>query len=313
MINMKSCKKYRKWLALYALDELNDDERQELEAHLKSCPVCAADLKEEKSLMARVAQSRLPEPSDDLLTQCRTELRFRLRVERRKHQTAWWQRAAEALNPFTSLRLALAGPVVMLFIGILIGHYFYPPQPTTPSEEIASTTNEERIINVRNLRLNPVTKQVEVEFTTVKDVFLCGDMDNELIRKALIYSLQNQHTPGMRIRAVKALRATPVRGDDLMAALIYALENDENSGVRLKAAKVLKSMPLNEYIKRAFIRILLRDTNPAVRIEAVDALSQIKEESVKPVMQRAARRDENEYVRLKASRALERLVEHPEK
>ena len=311
MIDMKLCKKYKKLLALYVLDELSDTERKELEDHIESCPICPADLEEEKVLITKLAQTRRPEPNDDLLTQCRTELRYRLRAERRKRETAWWQRTAEALNPFTSLRLALAGPVVMLFIGIVIGHFLYPIRPTPPNAEIASGTEVERIMHVRSLRFDPVTNQVEVEFSTVKDVFLRGDMDDELIRKALVYSLQNQDTPGMRIRAVNALSATPVRGDEIEAALIYALENDENSGVRLKAAKVLRNMPLNELIKKAFIRILLSDTNSAVRIEAVDALSRVKGESVKPIMQRASRRDENEYVRLKASRSLERLEQNP--
>jgi len=308
---MKSCKNYQKWLTLYALDELNEDERQQLEKHIESCPICAVDLQEDKILFDKFSKTRFAEPRDDLLAQCRTELRYRLVAEWRKGQSSMRQPLFESLNSFVRPRLAFAGVVFALFFGIVIGHYAIPTSPVPESEEITSKTENERILNIRNLRIDPATNEIEVELSTVKDIFVCGNLDDMWIRKALVFSLQDQNAPGMRIRAVNALSTASVRGNDIEAALIYVIENDQNSGVRLKAAKVLKNMPINEQIKNAFIRILLWDTNPAVRIEAVDALSRIEEESVKPAMQKAARRDENEYVRLKASNTLERLEKKP--
>ena len=65
---------------------------------------------------------------------------------------------------------------------------------------------------------------------------------------------------------------------------------------------------MNEKIKRAFIRTLLKDTNSAIRIEALNALSGIEDEAdVRPIFRGASQDDDNEFVRWQASMALERL------
>jgi HEAT repeat protein len=82
------------------------------------------------------------------------------------------------------------------------------------------------------------------------------------------------------------------------------LENDPNAGVRLKVAQVLKQLPLNGLIKNSLIHALLRDENPAVRIEAIEALNRgsLTEEELAPF--HAAEEDSNAYIRLQVKRLL---------
>jgi hypothetical protein len=74
--------------------------------------------------------------------------------------------------------------------------------------------------------------------------------------------------------------------------------------VRLKVAQVLKQLPLNGLIKNSLIGALLRDENPAVRIQAIEALNRggLTEEELATF--HAAAEDSNAYIRLQAKRLL---------
>ncbi len=110
---------------------------------------------------------------------------------------------------------------------------------------------------------------------------------------------------------MKAMGGQRFSDPELEAALIYAMENDSVAGVRLKAAKVLQTLAMTATIKQAFMKILVRDPNSAIRIEALNALALLQGEmDLRPVLKEASDSDINEFVRMKAARALEK-TENP--
>jgi len=210
----------------------------------------------------------------------------------------------------------------LLLVGVIIGRQFFsaatapapqidllgyltPGKPITiPSGYLAPSVG-----NVQTISIDPVTKEVQVQYSIVNDIQVRGNVDNPLIRQALSYALYSEDQPSLRLRAVKALgetyASTPsAQDEEITEALVHALENDANAGVRLKAAQVLKQLPLNALVKNTLIRALLRDENSAVRIEAIEALGKSNLTTDEQAIFHTATSDTNEYVRLQARRLL---------
>ena len=76
---------------------------------------------------------------------------------------------------------------------------------------------------------------------------------------------------------------------------MYTLENDKNPGIRLKAIKLLKRLPMNESVKNILIQTLFHDSNTGVQVEAADALHDLEDPDVIPLLEKNAQ--ENEYTK----------------
>jgi acyl-homoserine lactone acylase PvdQ len=94
-------------------------------------------------------------------------------------------------------------------------------------------------------------------------------------------------------------------------ALIYALRYDSNPGVRLKAldglAAYVKSDPR---VRDALLEGLMDDSNLGVRAEALHLLEPVRaDSSVRAVLVKLAEHDENAYIKSQARSVLAQLPE----
>lgn len=311
---MNSNKHLEKWLPLYLYDELPAEEKKELEVHLQYCQRCRGQLDEMRALHEALDCRKQGQPTEAVLMDLRKDLRDRLQVERRNlFQETWWLKIRDAfrIERFGVPWLAAA---TILIMGFFLGRFSgsgveresrLPTQVTAkfPDEQFAQPL----ISNIDLMQYDPESGKVTVRYKSMNDVFLEGNIHDESVRKLLVHVLRREDHPGQRLTAVKAFGGQNTVDAEIEQALIYAVEHDQVDGVRLKAARVLKTLPINNNIKAVFIRVLLKDSNPAIRIEAVDALSKLKsEKDVVPILQDVARDDDNEYIRLKSSKLLER-------
>ncbi len=252
------------------------------------------------------------EPSESLMSKLRSDLRERLRDERKaEFNGSLWDRFIEKISE-RGAGIQLAGAFAFLIVGILIGRVAFLPANSGFEGEFAAELQEENSLpfmaSVDLIQYDPKSGNITVQYKSLKNVSLRGNVGDPAIRKLLVHAIRTEEHPGRRLTAVRASGAKYFSDEELEDALIYAMQNDEIDGVRLKAAKVLTNLPINEKIKRAFIRALSKDTNSAIRIEALNALSGIKDEAdVRPIFRGASQDDDNEFVRLQASKALERL------
>src|SRR2546426_6492379 len=73
-----NCKAIAPLLVFYVCDEVSENQRKQIEAHLTNCKACSAQLAEEKELQS--ALTTVPQSADELdssgilLSQCRSEL-----------------------------------------------------------------------------------------------------------------------------------------------------------------------------------------------------------------------------------------------
>lgn len=311
---MKQSDHLEQQIPLYLYGELEKVKKEEFEVHLNSCQHCREQLEETRALHNTLSKKASFEPSEPLMSKLRSELRERLREERKdEFKQSWWERFSEKISERGG-GMQLAGALAFLIVGILIDRVVFLPANTGTqlegefTAELQDESSLPFMSSVDLIQYDPKSGNITVQYKSIQDVSLRGNVQDPSIRKVLAHAIRMEEHPGLRLAAVKASGAKSFSDEELEDALIYAMKNDEIDGVRLKAAKVLTNLPINEKIKRAFIRVLIRDANSAIRIEALNALSGIKGEAdVRPIFRNASQDDENEFVRLQASKALERL------
>src|SRR5258707_807243 len=87
-------------------------------------------------------------------------------------------------------------------------------------------------------------------------------------------------------------------------ALINAIGQDTNPGVRLKALEGLKPLAGDPEVRKALSRVLLSDDNAAVRMQVVDLLVAHRDDYMVGLLQGLVQKESNDSVRLKLEKAL---------
>ncbi len=311
---MNEHKKITKLIPLYFYDELSDSEKREVQSHIQICEICRQSLEATQALHQTLDRKIARQPSESVMLQARAQLRERLRQEKLADlRDPWWESFSNLIST-ANVALKLAGSAALLMIGLIAGRFVWAPwdSPQNVAAKIQDLQSQEIgspfISNIDLIEYDPQTGNVTIKYKTINDMIVQGKVDDAPVRNLLAYAIRTESNPGRRLTAVRAVGSQNISDQETENALIYALENDAVDGVRLRAAQALRSFPINDGIKKAFIRVVMKDANPSIRIEAVEALSQVKEaEDVFPVLQDAAKDDENEFIRLRTSSALERL------
>ena len=126
----------------------------------------------------------------------------------------------------------------------------------------------------------------------------------------LLFAARNNYNPGVRQDSVNLLSQRPdvahIR-QTLESSLLY----DTNPGVRLKALESLGPYVTEDTgVRDAVLQALQNDTNPGVRAEAIHFLGPVRADgSVRRVLRKLASEDRSEFIQQQASRMLASLPE----
>ncbi|MFQ5925806.1 MAG: HEAT repeat domain-containing protein [Terriglobia bacterium] len=310
------CQAVREQLSLYLYDELAAEPRAALAAHLKDCTACTQALAEEERLHALLRERPLPEPSPELLVECRAVLEENLAEEAlgwRALLRAWLggtpvPAASQAFAVLAVLVLGFGAGWTLRSQG---GAFSGGNVPAATRARLGADLSGARISGIRQVAADPQTGRVRVILDAEQRMSLEGTLADPQIQRILIYTVKNYGNPGIRRESLGLLRAglsTPeVRG-----ALIYALLNDENAGMRREAFDALSGLKWEAPIRQALIQVLEQDNNPGLRVAAINLLAERFDESVLPVFRRLAEEDRNPYVRWKCDSALRSIAQEKE-
>ena len=314
---MKKCENIQVliWQAVY--DELPSDQQQLLENHLQSCSECQLEYEETVNTKKLLMEKIQITPTDVQLQSSRAELHQRLLLlSQPRLQRNWFSKFWEIISLDFAPSWRFATAVALLFLGILIGNFY----SRTGSKEYYSYQQqisdllESNISNIESIQYDPGTRQISIELNTLKDVTIRGDIEKPEIQQLLAHSIVNEERPNIRLKTVRALEQTKSLNDNSIRALSELIDKEENTGIRLKAVKLLASIPITPSIKemlaQVLARVLLNDSNSAIRIEAFKGLSKIDNGSIIPVLFDAAKDDSSEFIRAKAKQILDR-TENP--
>jgi HEAT repeat protein len=281
-------------LVFYACDEVEPQERKEIDAHLAVCGTCAQQLGEESVFQS--AFSTASQPADELdstgalLAQCRSELSERLDdLQAPPLQEHWvpfgWVRRWMAMRPAWSA-------AALILVGVGVGAQVVPwlalrgggdrfgdnsgqavnvtPVPRLSDDDLSKMA-------VAGINFAPTADAapgtLQVQVRTEQPVMVIGNVDDADVRRVLTYVVANgeRFDPGVRLDCLDALKT---RSDDAQVrrALVAAARKDQNAAVRLKALDALRDSTGEDSVRETLLEALRHDANPGVRVEAVNLL-----------------------------------------
>ena len=299
-----NCKDYQHQITLLLYDELAEEPRRELEAHIRECGSCKDAFDSERAMHSVLAEdtSAWDVPAD-LLVESRKALADQL--DRTEVKQSWWRMPTFSVV-FTPMRLLESAALIAM--GLALGVYVSNQQTARIGATITSNTGTESqspviprngtISNLQVVSADPTTGQVELAGEVSQPLRFQGRMDDDTVRQLLFSALRDTNNPGSRLKAVEVLSQKPT--DEMIEeALINALVYDENDGVRMRALEGLKTFANEQHVQAAFMHTLQNDGNAGIRIGAIDALlaRNPKDPGLAQKLTEATKKDDNPYIR----------------
>jgi HEAT repeats/Putative zinc-finger len=306
------CEWVRENIVLHVYGELADDARHELEQHIARCADCALELRAEQNFHELLSSDRAEEPSPNLLTSSRMRLQEGLETTQ---QGAWWHRLAfDPANWLRQIRFspALASAILIFgFAGGMLTAYRVIPQTPLPvgQNPVQNPQQEASISGIASVTQDPGTNQITIKYNTVSTQEASGSLNDQKIQQLLLFAARNNNS-GVRVDSVDLLAKS---SSDLQVreALIYALQNDTNPGVRLKSLDALGNYVKSDTnVRDAVLRALVNDSNQGIRIEALRLIEPVKADgSVRGVLMALASKDQSTYIKSQARTIIAQLPE----
>jgi hypothetical protein len=339
------CPEFEQRIVMYAADELEREERSEVEAHVAVCRSCNASLAGERRLVEIVATAGTEEPSANLLASCRSALEEKIDEsnEKRTGVRGVLARWSETLFPgrWFALHPALSATLFVL-VGFSVGtlaprllrqriQVANSPagpvstavtsgiSPATPVGTLPFDDQALRSADVSGINWTPGSgneaPRIEVQMNAAQPVVLQGTVDNNDVKRVLLYVLRNnkRFSPDVRLDSVELLKA---RGNDpdIRQALCDAVRTDGNAAVRLKALEALNGAEPQDLVRQTLLDALVGDSNPGVRIEAMNALRGMAEKgafredpNVLRILRERMQKDSNPYIRIQSASVIRDL------
>ncbi len=296
-------------ITLYVYDELADDSRYELEQHVTRCGACAAELEAARAFRTELSATPQLEPTPNLLAASRMRLQEAL-------ETTEQQRGWRLLDPVLWLRQmkfspALAAALLIVgFAGGIATAWRIVPRGRPVIDVFATRPTEASIAGIREINQLPGSNNVEIKYDTTVPQKAEGSLNDERIQQLLLYAARNNYNPGVRQDSVDLLSLKPEEAhirESLKASLLF----DSNPGVRLKALESLAPYIREDTgVRDAILQALQNDRNPGVRAEAMHFLQVVRADSaVRAVLEKLAANDRSDFIRQQASRTLASLPE----
>jgi anti-sigma factor RsiW len=307
------CEWVKQNILLYVYAELPDDARYEMEQHLARCTDCTGELEATRRFHETFSELPVDEPTPNLVASSRMRLQEALETT---EQSAFWQRLI--FNPAVWLQQirfspALAAIILMAgFAGGVLATY----KATSDRGPVASlgqgsavTPSEASIGGIRSITQRPGS-QVSIQYDTISTQQAQGSLSDQRIQQLLLFAARNNYNSGLRMDSVDLLTQRPAN-PSVREALIYALRYDSNPGVRLKALEGLGAYVKDDVrVRDSVLEALMSDSNPGVRTQALHLIEPVRaDSSVRIVLQKLAQADHNTFIRSQAKTLVAQLPE----
>ena len=291
-VELRRCAEIAPLLVFYACDEVEPQEREQIDAHLVKCESCSAQLREEQEIQNALVSAFQPadelDPSGVLLAQCRSELSEMLDdLEAPQGKERWspfeWIRRWMTLRPgWSAAGLAFAGLLVGTQVALWIpgrdGGSVLPIGQAVNVKAAAPLTNEELAkMAVAGINVAPGTDStmatVQLQVRTEQPMVVSGSVDDTDVRRVLTYVVANgeRFDPGVRLDCLDVLKVR-AGNEEVRHALLAAARRDHNAAVRMKALEALRDAAKDDGVRETLLDTLQHDVNPGVRVEAVNLL-----------------------------------------
>jgi len=302
-----NCRDYQHQITLLLYEELAEQARPGLEAHLRECAACQSVYEAETNVHSVLSEDTAGwDIPSDLLIESRRSLADALdRVEQKRSR--WRLPALSGI--LTPMRLLESSALVAM--GLALGVYVGNQQPQVSTSavqdnQISAIPRNGSISNLRIVSADPATGQVELAGEVSQPLRLQGQMEDATVRSLLFSALHDASNPGSRLRAVQVL-AGKSNDEPIEEALINALIYDDNAGVRMQALEALKQYANEQHVRAAFMHTLGNDDNAGIRVQAIEALTikNSNDTELAKTIREVTEKDDNSFIRAKGLQFVE--------
>jgi len=292
-------------LTLLLNDQLTEEERTEVEAHLAGCESCRQELSATEHLWSLMGTMPAPEPPAGTLVKFNALLDAFKAAEATDADAAHADRAyldaafahsgsgfgepggrgsRQSWGLLTRLKqlftlqpgFAMAYSVLLVVIGLALGHFLNAPATVAP-------TNDKK-------QLEELTAQV-------------SDM-----RDMMMKSLLKNPSASERIKGVSYTSELTTVRPDIIDALLTTLNNDPNVNVRLMTLEALTHYASMPAVRAGLVESILQQESPLVQAALADVMLQLQEKNaIRPFKKLLQQKDLNSLVRSKIETAIARL------
>ncbi|HHP7239924.1 anti-sigma factor family protein [Longibacter sp.] len=347
-----ACPTFKPLMTEALFGDLPPGDQTRLDDHLKACDACAAEFASLQSTLEVASAYERPQRSDAYWDAFSERLYERVEQEPSAapadaavpswtDRLATWWASRPALLPVTGMQWAFHGALALLLIaaGLTLGRMTAPaPTPSDPLAETAGPATdpllvpinagvnganiEPRLTGVEDITYDVTDGAVEIRYNTTNDVVVRDKPDDPKIQRLLRAALLDDNNPSSRLHAVKTLEAArPAADDEVISALTYLVRDESSPDMRLRAVRALRRLhqtaPMSESTRGVLVNVLLDADLPALRIEALESLTNDTMLSspaainngahAVPSFLHQAQSDSNGYVRYRAGEMLQQI------
>ena len=271
-----NCKDYREQFLLMLTDDLDQEQKNEIERHLEGCTDCRTEFEAARKVWELMGEIPQPEPStamhagfDALLSNYKEEL-----IARRNPVNEW----INMLHEYWSLkaRPRLAFSFLLIICGLAAGYLLHRPGETTSS----------------------YNRQIESLSSQISEM-----------KQVMMLSLLQDPSASQRIQAVSYTDDIKNVDTKVIDALFTTLNEDLNVNVRLATLEALAKLSGNPRVREGLVRSINSQESPIMQSAIADIMVQLQEKSsVQSLQKLLSKKDLNQMVKIKIEKSIQKLI-----
>jgi len=268
-----SCEDIKALIIEYVEGALDDEDYRRVDEHTSSCKGCRAELADMKSILLKLDNLKMEEPSANLKKNFENMIEsYNLGMKNIK--MPWHEKFSKWLESWWPKRplVQFVTTVAVLIIGLAAG-----------------------------LSINEKTGSKH-EIAELKDGV------NHL-EQVVMTSLLNQSSAADRINGLSKTGQVKNADKNFYSTLILLLNSDPNVNVRLAAVNALTNFADNEYVRHELVISLGLQSSPLVQVSLIDLLASIEETDSSSTLIRLLNNPETDvHVKERARKALKQFI-----
>ncbi len=305
----------KKQAALYICNALSITAKRKLEQDLKKDSELLGYVNELKSSIEKTREISTIGPSEEFLQGSRNLLRGKIQTISNKETAGSilsniLDNIKNGIASIAKTRQPVWAVATYIIIGLIAGRLLLAPDGNKP----INITGQE-IVDMDNLIQSGVLSDLQIDQSTLSSSSIklvshtdnrfnvSGNVNDKNIKQILYYLLLNDDDTDNRYQAGKQIkRITP--NNESQMVLISSVLSETNPRVRKQSMETLSQYQSSAELINACKRILLDDRNHEMRLESLNILEKNKSIDLVPLLEVVSKMDDNSKVRLKARELL---------
>jgi hypothetical protein len=265
-------------LTTWLNDQLTEEERASVTAHVAGCEECRRELEASRGVWELMGVVPSPEPSAGTL------IRFNAMLEEYKDSVAVDTRTTGVwvkLKQLFTLQpgFAVAYSMLLILAGLGLGHW------------LGGSSSAVTIVSADKQQLAALTTQVSE------------------MREMMMKSLLQNPSASERIKGISYTSEIATVDKSVIEALLTTLNNDPNVNVRLMTLEALTHYAGNPAVRAGLVESISQQESPLVQAAMADVMLKLQEKNaIKPLKKLLLQKNLNGLVRNKVEAAIARII-----